>query len=285
MITNLINNQSGLQEIMSKISTAKTIAFDTEFLRRDTYYAKLALLQIALEENIYIIDTTLVDIKDLWREISHSKAVKIIHSGRQDLEIMYTICGTLPNNVFDTQIAAGFCGLRQETSYSELCNVICNIDNLDKNLQSTNWTKRPLTTQMINYAAIDVLYLNQIYTSLQRIISEQNYDDRFQEKTYDLLLNPDLYTKVIQNAWKKIKYYKKDDKFIEKLKKLSAFREESAQNLDIPKRNFLTDDNIIRLCNNPPKDEQTLLLMKDLTQYITKEPHKSALLNICSQMW
>ena len=280
----LINNQNALASLQEAIQEARTISLDTEFLRRDTYYAKLALLQIAIKDDIYIVDTTLVDVKNLWEAIARSKAVKIIHSGRQDLEIMHHLFGILPNNIFDTQIAAGFCGFRAETSYSELCNAICNIDDMDKNLQNCNWMKRPLTVHMINYAAIDVKYLDQIYSHLQRIITEQNNNDTFIEKTDDLLLNTNLYTKVVQNSWKKIKYYKRDEKFLARLKRISIFREEAAQALDIPRRFFLTDDHVIIICNNPPVDEETLHKIRDLSRYFMQGEYKQKLLELCNTM-
>ena len=280
----LINNQNALASLQEAIQEARTISLDTEFLRRDTYYAKLALLQIAIKDDIYIVDTTLVDVKNLWEAIARSKAVKIIHSGRQDLEIMHHLFGILPNNIFDTQIAAGFCGFRAETSYSELCNAICNIDDMDKNLQNCNWMKRPLTVHMINYAAIDVKYLDQIYNHLQRIITEQNNNDTFIEKTDDLLLNTNLYTKVVQNSWKKIKYYKRDEKFLARLKRISIFREEAAQALDIPRRFFLTDDHVIMICNNPPVDEETLHKIRDLSRYFMQGEYKQKLLELCNTM-
>lgn len=280
----LINNQNDLTSLLDAIQIAKTISLDTEFLRRDTYYAKLALLQIAIKDDIYIVDATLVNVKNLWEAIAHSKAVKIIHSGRQDLEIMHNLFGLLPNNIFDTQIAAGFCGFRAETSYSELCNVICNIDDLDKNLQNCNWLKRPLTVHMINYAAIDVKYLDQIYNHLQRIITEQNQSDTFAEKTDDLLLNADLYTKVVQNAWKKIKYYKRDEKFLVRLKEIAIFREEAAQALNIPRRFFLTDDHVIMICNNPPVDEETLHKIRDLSKDFMQGEYKQKLLELCNNI-
>ena len=278
----LISNQNALAGLMDSIKLAKTISLDTEFLRRETYYAKLALLQIAIKDEIYIVDATLVDVKNLWEAISCSKAVKIIHSGRQDLEIMHNLFGLLPNNIFDTQIAAGFCGFRAETSYSELCNAICNTEDLDKHLQNCNWLKRPLTVHMINYAAIDVKYLEQIYSHLQRIITEQNQCDTFIEKTDDLLLNADLYTKVVQNAWKKIKYYKRDEKFLVRLKEIAIFREEAAQALNIPRRFFLTDDHVIMICNNPPADEETLHKIKDLSKYFIQSEYKQKLLDLCN---
>ena len=276
----LINNQPALQPLMDAIPLASTIAFDTEFLRRDTYYAKLALLQIAIKDDIYLIDTLTVDVKDLWTAIARAKAIKIIHSGRQDLEIMYNMFGILPNNIFDTQIAAGFCGLRAETSYAELCSTICNIEDMDKKLQSCNWTRRPLTPQMLDYAAIDVKYLEQIYTHLWRIILEQNRDETFAEKTHDLLLDMHLYTRVVQNAWKKIKYYKKDEKFIARLKAFSAFREEAAQELDIPRRFFLSDDQVIWICNNSPMTEESIGKIRDLSEYFDSA-WKKKLIDLC----
>lgn len=281
MIPILINNTRSLQVLMEAIPLAKNIALDTEFLRRDTYYAKLALLQIAIKDDIYLVDTLLMDIKDLWAAIARAKAVKIIHSGRQDLEIMHNMFGMLPNNIFDTQIAAGFCGLRAETSYAELCSTICNIEDMDKKLQNCNWTKRPLTPQMINYAAIDVKYLEQIYNHLQRIISEQNRDEAFSEKTYDVLLATGLYTKVVQNAWKKIKYYKKDEKFIARLKAISIFREEAAQALDVPRRFFLTDDQVIGICNNPPANKEIIQKIRDLSEYASRDEYIQNLLILC----
>lgn len=280
----LINNTNALRTLIEAVPLATTIAFDTEFLRRDTYYAKLALLQIAIKDDIYLIDTLLVNVGDLWRAIAHSKAVKIIHSGRQDLEIMHHMFGILPNNIFDTQIAAGFCGLRAETSYAELCSTICNIEDMDKKLQNCNWTKRPLTSQMIDYAAIDVKYLNQIYTHLQRIIIELNRDENFADKTYDLLLASDLYTKVVENAWKKIKYYKKDEKFIARLKAVSIFREESAQELDIPRRFFLTDDQVIGICNTLPTTEEMVHKIRDLSEYVLREEYLDKLCILCNNL-
>ena len=278
----LINNTNALQTLLAAIPFATTIALDTEFLRRDTYYAKLALLQIAIKDDIYLVDTLLVNVKDLWIAIARSKAIKIIHSGRQDLEIMYNMFGILPNNIFDTQIAAGFCGLRAETSYSELCSTICNIEDMDKKLQSCNWTKRPLSPQMIDYAAIDVKYLDQIYNHLQRIVSELNRDEAFAEKTYDLLLSPNLYTKVVQSAWKKIKYYKKDEKFIARLQAVSAFREEAAQALNVPRRFFLSDDQVINICNNPPTNQEMIHKITDLSEYMEQDLYIAKLLQLCS---
>lgn len=278
----IINSQNALEDLESVITASDSIAWDTEFLRRDTYYAKLALLQLAIGSEIYIIDATLVDIKTIWDAIAASKAVKIIHSGRQDLEIMYHLFGTLPNNIFDTQIAARFCSFRADSSYLELCKIICEVDDLDKNLQSSNWLKRPLTPRMIDYAGMDVKYLFQIYSALQHIIKEQNLEESFNEKTYELLTNPDLYNKIVENAWRKIKYYKSNEKFLARLKIICAFREHAAQTFDIPRRYFLTDDQVISICNNLILNETMLLKIGELSSYMKQDKYKNKLLELCN---
>ena len=280
----LISKQSELVSAIAAIQGAKTLSIDTEFVRRDTYYAKLALFQLAIDTDIYIIDTSVVNIKELWLEVANSKAIKIIHSGRQDLEIMYHQFGCLPNNIFDTQIAAGFCGLRAETSYAELCQVVCGVEDMDKKLQNCNWMRRPLTERMINYAAVDVLHLNQIYNALQKIIIEQNASERFADKTYELLLNKSLYTGVIENAWRKIKYYNKHTNFIERMKFLASYRERAAQKLDIPRRFFATDDQIVAICHGMPKDDETLDKIRNLSKYILQDEYKRELFELCSRI-
>lgn len=276
----VISSQNKLRDLESVILQSDRIAFDTEFLRRDTYYAKLSLLQLAIGSEIYIIDATLVDIKTIWNSIAASKAVKIIHSGRQDLEIMYHLFGTLPNHIFDTQIAARFCSFRADSSYSELCKIICGVEDLDKNLQSSNWLKRPLTPRMIDYAGIDVKYLSQIYTALHRIIKEHNLVENFNEKTFELLTNPDLYNKIVENAWRKIKYYKNSEQFLARLKVICAFREHAAQTLDIPRRYFLTDDQVISICNNLTLDETMLQKLGELSSYMLQEKYKNKLIEL-----
>lgn len=276
----LVNKQEDLLNVVSKAASASEIAFDTEFFRRDTYYAKLALFQVTFGEQIYVIDTIDVDIKDFWYAIASSRAVKIIHSGRQDLEIMFYLFGKLPNNIFDTQIAASFCNLGSDIGYANLCGAICNIEEMDKGLQSSNWLRRPITNEMIEYASIDVKYLIQIYKHLNEFIVSQNREYLFQEKIFDNLLDQNLYTKVSEHAWKKIRYYKKDEKFLERLKVVCKFREEMAQKLDVPRKFLFTDDQLIQICNHPPISSEFFEKMKGLSDYAKLQLCKDGLLSI-----
>lgn len=276
----IINTQALCDGIIGSINNTHYISLDTEFFRRDTYYAKLALLQIAIDEEIYIVDATLVDIKSLWNAIATSNALKIIHSGRQDLEIMFHLFGALPNNIFDTQIAAKFCSFRADSSYAELCQIICNVEDLNKKLQNCNWLKRPLTPAMIEYAAIDVKHLLPIYNSLNPMLIKQNLEDKFKEKTHDLLLDPEIYSNTLENAWKKIKYYKNNLRFISRLKVICAFREHAAQAFDIPRRFFLTDEQIMTMCNELPQDENMLLKISNLSSYLLQEKYKNKLIEL-----
>jgi ribonuclease D len=280
-MTTLISKQESLDALYKLIPDAKTICLDTEFVRRTTYYAKLSLLQIAIEDQIYVIDTIYVNIQHLWQLIATCKGVKIIHSGRQDLETLEYLFNIIPNNIFDTQIAAGLCGYRQTSSYSELCETICKV-TLDKTLQDADWLQRPLTTQMIEYAATDVMHLNMIYNHLHDIIKQNKSQYNFDTITHDLLLNPKLYNTVTQNAWKRIKHNSNNHILIERLKIIATFREEHAQKLDIPRRYFATDEQLMTICETLPTTPEALRKIPALSRFLSSQAYANKLCELCA---
>ncbi len=277
----LISSQKALEELCSSLKQAARISLDTEFERRDTYFAKLALVQLSYNEKIYIIDPLTLDITALWNSIMASNATIIIHSGRQDLEIIYNSCKRIPSNIFDTQVAASFCGYRASTSYAELCSSICGI-KLDKTHQASNWIKRPISPAMLDYAAVDVLYLEEIYQHLSRIIEAKNLSSELAEATNNAVLNLDLYRFRPEAAWSKIKFRDKSQKFLQKIQVLAAFREESVVEINIPRRFFATDEQLIKICYDLPINEQMLKSIRGLRPWIHMPKYSSKLFDLCA---
>ncbi|MGV2432012.1 MAG UNVERIFIED_CONTAM: ribonuclease D [Rickettsiaceae bacterium] len=177
-----INKQNKLDEFCELIKSTDILGFDTEFVRRDTYFAKLSLIQIAIDDNVYVIDVLATDIKKLWFQIAESNILILVHSGSQDFEILYQLYKTLPQNVIDTQIAAKLCGYGSFASYATLCEKICNTI-IDKKHQNSNWLIRDLPDSMIQYAASDVAMLKQIYLELKKLLT-QNYFFHIYKKQY-----------------------------------------------------------------------------------------------------
>lgn len=151
------------------------IACDTEFERYTTYFPVPSLLQIATSDQAYIIDlTTITDHKPLKEIFSNNKLLKILHSGRQDFEILLRL-GINPKNLFDSQIAMSFIGLHEKQSFEILIKELLK-EEIDKSQQNSNWMKRPLSKKQLEYAAKDVILLRKCYPKLKEALDTRYKD-------------------------------------------------------------------------------------------------------------
>ncbi|MBW2375140.1 MAG: ribonuclease D, partial [Deltaproteobacteria bacterium] len=132
-----ITNQAELDSLVDELSDTRAYALDTEFHRERTYLPQLALVQLATRERIALVDALAVDVRPLSR-VFQSNAVCVMHAGSQDLEILELVSGTVPQRMFDTQIAALFCGYRT-SSLGRLVEGFLGIE-LDKSAQLSDWT-------------------------------------------------------------------------------------------------------------------------------------------------
>ena len=141
-----------------------SIGLDTEFMRERTYFAELCLVQIAAGETLFGIDPLLNDVRDeFWRETASREW--IVHSARQDREVIYQTAGVLPLRLFDTQVAAGLAGHAPQLGYAGLVKALFDVE-LPKSHTRANWAERPLPAALLEYAAEDVEYLLPIRDSL-----------------------------------------------------------------------------------------------------------------------
>ena len=138
------------------------IGVDTEFLRERTFFPKLCLLQLAAGGRIWCVDTLRIGSLDpLMAALTAAAARKVIHAARQDLEAVYLSSKRIVAPVFDTQIAAGCIGLKPQIGYAELVKTLLDV-TVPKGQTRTDWSKRPLTREQLDYAADDVLYLGDV---------------------------------------------------------------------------------------------------------------------------
>lgn len=145
------------EALNSALAKADRIAVDTEFMREKTFYAQLCLVQIATRREIYCADPlTGTDLGDFWPALMNCDWV--LHSGRQDIEVFYQAARQMPARIFDTQIAAGLLGYAPQMGYATLVKELFGKE-LAKSHTRADWTRRPLSTEMIEYAAEDVEFL------------------------------------------------------------------------------------------------------------------------------
>jgi ribonuclease D len=160
-----------LVQLAQALEPQESIGVDTEFLRERTFFPRLCLLQLSAGNRIWCVDTLKVGGLDaLLPILTAPRARKIIHAARQDLEALYLTSKRVVSPVFDTQIAAACIGMKPQVGYAELVKTLLDV-TIPKGQTRTDWSKRPLTQEQLEYAADDVLYLGDIAAELTRRLS------------------------------------------------------------------------------------------------------------------
>ena len=245
----IVTTHKDLEDFCRVCEGAPYITVDTEFLREKTYFPQLCLLQIGKPETdkskalAIAVDPLSEDInleclKDIFFD---PNIVKVFHAARQDLEIMMQLFnGKVPSPIFDTQVASMVTGYGDQVGYQSLVKQICNVE-LDKSHQYTNWSKRPLSSEQVDYALADVTYLREIYETLQKQLQKENRENWVKEEMQNLC-DPESIQTVPDKAWQKIKVRSDKPKVLVVLKELAAWREKEAVIKDRPKHFIIRDE-------------------------------------------
>lgn len=260
----MITSESGLADAVSRIEGSAAIGMDTEFRREDTYYSQLCLIQIATRQEIFLIDNlAIADLSPLFELLADRQQLKIMHSARQDLELLLQFGDDPMQPIFDTQIAAGCLGNDLQLGYSTLVEQLMNV-KIDKSQTRTQWCARPLTQAQLDYAAEDVLYLIPIMEQLQAEIAGRNREQWFIEDSQELY-NRELYEQADDTAWQRVKGTRKlSAEQRASLRTLAGWREETAKKENRPRQWIVRDPALIELaCRNPERTEE-LTGIKDL---------------------
>ena len=252
MTIEYINRAEQLASLCQKISQQPWIALDTEFLREKTYYPKFCLLQIATPDWVACVDPLAInDLRPLLDTIYNPDIVKVLHACRQDLEIFYQLTGKIPEPIFDTQIAAPLLGFQENPGYAMLVSSFLNI-NLNKAHTRTDWSERPLSSDQIQYAADDVIYLCKIYKLMTEQLEKLGRLD-WLISDFSLLNNIELYHIEPENAWLKIRGKNKlTGKQLSIMQTLTEWRERTAQQENKPRSWLLQDDFLLELAKLQP---------------------------------
>ena len=246
-----ISSNKGIKDLILFIEgeKANVIAVDTEFVRKATYWPKLCLIQLCIHEKIFIIDALErdIDLSPLKALFESEKILKIFHSGRQDMEILYNLWGSVPKNIIDTQILGMVTGFGDSASYEKLNDSLLK-KKIDKSQQNTDWEVRPLTEKQLNYAATDVVDLETIYIKL---LKKSGPKAEYTKDELSWLMDEATYKPNPEGAWEKVKIkLPQKPPFWGRLKSLAAVREEVAIQKNLPRGHVIKDDVLITLASN-----------------------------------
>ena len=248
--------------IAANFDQQKLIGVDTEFMRERTFFSQLCLVQLSTDDEIYCVDPLSgEDMADFWQAINASTWV--LHSSRQDIEVIYQTAGFIPASIFDTQIAAAMLGFAPQMGYAGLIKELFDVE-LEKAHTRANWTTRPLPEEYLQYAAEDVEYLLPAYEELTTRLDGLG---RLQwaESDSRLLLDPALYDIDPNKAISRLKGARNlRGRRRTAAVGLAAWRETEALKRDRPRQWILKDSVLIDIAFKLPGSIDELASIDDL---------------------
>jgi ribonuclease D len=237
-----ITTSRKLAEACARLARQPFVTVDTEFLRESTYYPQLCVAQMASTEEAVVVDALAqgIDLAPFFALMANSKVLKVFHAARQDIEICWHEAGLIPHPIVDTQVAAMVLGYGDSISYDQLVQRITG-DNLDKSYRFTDWTRRPLSEAQIGYAISDVTHLRDVYLKLSADLEARGRIEWMREEMR-VLTSPDTYRFEPEHAWERMKTRVRKPKELAVLMEVAAWREQEAQERDVPRGRVLKDD-------------------------------------------
>ena len=265
-IHDLITTTDALADLCARLAKSEFVTVDTEFMRENTYWPELCLVQIANTEEAAAIDPLAegLDMTPLLELLTDNEDVlKVFHAGGQDVEIIVNLTGKTPHPVFDTQIAMMAISQSEQIGYANLVETWLNL-TIDKGARFTDWSRRPLTERQIEYAIGDVTHLSKIFPKiLKKLIKTGRgaWLDAEMEKladTSNYIIDPDT-------SWKRIRSPGRNPQVLGRLKALAAWREGEAQHKNIPRGRIMRDETLADIASHPPKKQADLAKVRGLS--------------------
>lgn len=250
------------------VATEPRIGIDTEFMRERTYFAKLCLVQVSTPTEVYCADPvgtgkTGRPNKNFWDFILQPEWV--LHSGRQDLEVIYQAAGKLPEAVFDTQIAAALLGYQPQIGYGSLVNELFDVE-LAKSHTRADWSKRPISAALLEYAAEDVKFLLPAYDAL---VEKLDVAGRLEWAVQDSsdLLNAKLYKVDPDDAIHRLKGARNlRGRARTVAAGLAAWREREAVRRNRPRQWIMRDPVLINMAIRAPDSKEILAAIEGMPE-------------------
>jgi ribonuclease D len=259
--TRFVDTDQGLAELVAELAEEPRYAIDTEFHRERTYFAHLALVQVAWSSGIAVIDPLAIDLAP-FAGVLKGQGLAILHAADQDLEVLERSCGCVPREIFDTQIAAGFIGF-SSPSLSSLVERLLGV-RLEKGDQLTDWTRRPLSASQLTYAESDVAHLLELHDV---IVAELEKRGRrtWAEEECAIALERARSVPVPEHAWWKLRQARQlrpSERAV--AQQVAAWRERRAQEIDQPVRHVVSDLALVAIAHRPPKTLHDLETVRNM---------------------
>ena len=262
----LITTTAALEDLCSRLAKAEFVAVDTEFMRENTFWPELCLVQIADTEEAAAIDPLapgidLTPLLDLL--VANETVLKVFHAGGQDVEIVFNLTGKTPHPIFDTQIAMMAISQSEQIGYSNLVESWLGIA-VDKGARFTDWSRRPLSERQIEYAIGDVTHLARIFPRILKRLMKTGRGE-WLDIEMEKLADPANYRSDPETIWQRIRAPSRNPAVLGRLKALAAWREAEAQDKNIPRGRIARDETLADIASHPPREQADLAKVRGLS--------------------
>jgi ribonuclease D len=262
----LISDSATLAALCARLARSPFVAVDTEFMRENSYWPDLCLIQIADANEAAAIDPKAkgIDMKPLLDLlVENDEVLKVFHAGGQDLEIVHNLTAKTPYPLFDTQVAAMALGMGEQVGYSNLVESMLGV-KLDKGARFTDWSRRPLDARQIEYAIGDVTYLVKIFPRMLDKLRAKKRGE-WLDQEMERLGDPAGYLNVPELAWLRIRPPSRKPEVLGRLKVLAAWREREAQGKNLPRGRIVKDETLADIAGHPPRTQADLAKVRGLS--------------------
>jgi ribonuclease D len=258
----IITRNADLERWCQAHTGAPRLAYDTEFVSEHTYRPVLCLVQVAVPGEVAVIDPlSCDDLSPFWEWVAAPGHETVVHAGREEVLFCLGATGRQPHQLLDVQIAAGLVGAEYPAGYSNLLSRILGI-TAHKHETRTDWRKRPLSRQQLDYAADDVRHLlplwDEVASRLERLdrmawlISEMSDWRR------------DLDVSRGEDRWRRVVGGSLSRRGLSIVQAIWTWREERALRRNLPPRRILRDDLILELARRGTADVRRIRALRGL---------------------
>ena len=266
----VIATTAALEKFCAEAMTARYVTVDTEFMRENTYYPKLCLLQIASAHDAVLVDPLAdgIDLAPVFALMAAPQVLKVFHAARQDIEIFVHLSGAVPAPIFDTQIAGMVCGFGDAISYDRLVKSVVGVE-IDKSSRFTDWARRPLGDRQLTYALSDVTHLRLVFEALEERLRANGREPWLADEMA-VLTDPATYVVAPEDAWRRLKLRNPKPRTLAVLRELAALRENEARRRDLPRNRVLRDEVLTEIAASVPSTPEELARARSISDNVAK---------------
>jgi len=260
----VIDRRDALEDFVREAVRVSRIGVDTEFVRDRHYFPRAGLIQIAAGDLTGLVDpVALDDLEPLEALLFDPDVEKILHAGRQDLELFVQLFDRVPAPLFDTQVAAAMLELADQIGYAALAEELLQ-EPPGPALGRYDWLRRPLAAEAIRYAAEDVAHLAAMRDILGSRLEQAHKAGTFAGAMRDAV-EADYYRPRPDNAWRRVRQSRRmNGDSLSRLKRLAEWRERQAMHEDRPRQWLVRDGALATIARRAPSSLAEMAEVRDL---------------------